>query len=244
MKANDQISNTKKHILVVDDDVRIRDLLQAFLHRSGFGVTTAQHAEHAACLLSALSFDIIILDVMMPGENGFQFAKRLRKTMHVPILFLTAKGEVADRVSGFETGGDDYLVKPFEPKELLLRISAILRRGVYVQGNTPHRLLFGQTFFDTETNQLQCGQKVIPLTATEIHLMRILSMPPFKTVERREISRLLGRSYSSAQRLDDRTIDMQIMRLRRKIEHNPKKPCYLQTVRGVGYMLLPEHYSQ
>jgi two-component system phosphate regulon response regulator OmpR len=227
------------HLLIVDDDERIRGLLQKFLARNGFWVSAARDAAHARKLLDGLEFDLIVLDVMMPGEDGISLTRSLREDIATPILLLTARGETADRIAGLEAGADDYLAKPFEPKELLLRINAILRRvppaevertGVQVLGLGPVR-------YDTERGEMWAGETLIRLTATEQQLMRIFSANLGEPLGRSQLVEDLGRDRGQAQ---ERAVDVQITRLRRKIEADPKQPRYLQTVRGAGYMLIAD----
>ncbi|MDT2048770.1 MAG: response regulator [Planktomarina sp.] len=224
------------HLLVVDDDERIRVLLQKFLIRDGYLVSVARDAGQARRILAGLDFDLIILDVMMPGEDGVSLTKHLRETRNTPILLLTAKGETADRIRGLEAGADDYLVKPFEPKELLLRLAAILRRAPAVEENAevPKVLHLGEVSYDVERGELWKGDERIRLTATESHLMRIFSNHKSAPLSRTTLVEQLGRGGGQAQ---ERAVDVQIARLRRKIETDPKQPRYLQTVRGAGYML-------
>ena len=226
------------HLLVVDDDERIRSLLQQFLVQSDYLVSTAEDAEQARTLLSAIEFDLIILDVMMPGQDGISFTAELRTLQNnTPILLLTARGETEDRIKGLEAGADDYLPKPFEPKELLLRINAILRRMPDLKEDQmmPKTLSLGHLKYDVARNELWEGENQIRLTTTESQLMKIFTSALGEPISRVELVTSLGRDVSSAQ---DRAIDVQITRLRRKIEINPGQPRYLQTVRGAGYMLL------
>jgi two-component system phosphate regulon response regulator OmpR len=227
------------HLLIVDDDERIRTLLQKFLMRHGFLVTAARDAAHARRVLSGLEFDMIILDVMMPGEDGISLTKSLRETMTTPILLLTAKGETDNRIEGLEAGADDYLAKPFEPKELLLRINAILRRmpETVPDDVTPKVLNLGPIRYDMERGEMWQGEELVRLTATEIQLMKIFSAKPGEALSRSKLVEDLGRDRGQAQ---ERAVDVQITRLRRKIEADPKQPRYLQTVRGAGYMLAPD----
>ncbi|MEH6520451.1 response regulator [Sulfitobacter sp.] len=227
------------HLLIVDDDERIRTLLQKFLMRHGFLVTAARDAAHARRILSGLEFDMIILDVMMPGEDGLSLTKSLRETMTTPILLLTAKGETDNRIEGLEAGADDYLAKPFEPKELLLRINAILRRmpETVPEDVTPKVLNLGPIRYDMERGEMWQGEELVRLTATEIQLMKIFSAKPGEALSRSKLVEDLGRDRGQAQ---ERAVDVQITRLRRKIEADPKQPRYLQTVRGAGYMLAPD----
>ncbi len=227
------------HLLIVDDDERIRDLLKKFLMRNGFLVTAARDAEHARRVLSGLDFDMIILDVMMPGEDGVSLTRALRETHETPILLLTAKGETEHRIAGLEAGADDYLPKPFEPKELLLRINAILRRMPETpsEDTVPKILHLGPIRYDIERGEMWRGEDIVRLTATENQLMKIFSACPGEAVSRNKLVEDLGRDKGQAQ---ERAVDVQITRLRRKIEENPKQPRYLQTVRGAGYMLSPD----
>ena len=233
------MSNDDAHLLIVDDDERIRGLLQKFLVRSGFLVTTARDAAHARRILSGLEFDMIVLDVMMPGEDGMSLCRDLRQTITTPIMLLTAKGGTDDRITGLEAGADDYLSKPFEPKELLLRINAILRRVPAAEPSVvlPKVLNMGPVRYDIERGEMWNGDQLVRLTATESQLMRIFSGCPGEAVTRSKLVEELSRSGGQTQ---ERAVDVQITRLRRKIEVDPKQPRYLQTVRGAGYMLAPE----
>lgn len=233
------MSDPDAHLLIVDDDERIRTLLQKFLIRHGFLVSAARDAAHADRILSGLDFDMIVLDVMMPGEDGVAFCRRLRETRSVPILLLTAKGETQNRIEGLEAGADDYLAKPFEPKELLLRINSILRRVPPSEPAdvTPKVLHLGGLHYDVEKGAMWSGDQPVRLTATEAQLMRIFAAAPGEALSREKLVEDLGRSGGQAQ---ERAVDVQITRLRRKIEADPKQPRYLQTVRGSGYMLAPD----
>lgn len=225
------------HLLVVDDDERIRGLLQKFLIRNGFLVTVARDSQQARKLLSGLEFDLIVLDVMMPGDDGITLTRELRKNISTPILLLTAKGETQSRIEGFEAGADDYLGKPFEPKELLLRINAILRRVPQQKADpAPKVLHMGAVRYDLDRGELWRGQTPVRLTATEAALMRLFSSQPGQAISRERLVNDLGRDDEA----QERAVDVQITRLRRKIEDDPKQPRYLQTVRGEGYMLQPD----
>ena len=234
---NEQLADA--HILIVDDDERIRSLLQKFLSRNGFWVTAARDAAHARKLLDGLEFDLIVMDVMMPGEDGLTLTRDLRKKLETPILLLTAKGETSERIMGLEAGADDYLSKPFEPKELVLRINAILRRVPVEQAvvEPPKTMQLGDVRYDVTRGELWSGDDLVRLTATESSLMRIFSASPHTPISRAKLVEDLGRDTGQAQ---ERAVDVQITRLRRKIEADPKSPRYLQTVRGAGYMLAPE----
>ena len=227
------------HLLIVDDDSRIRTLLAKFLSKNGYLTTTARDAAHARRLLEGLEFDMLIVDVMMPGENGFDLTRELRKTLQTPIMLLTARGEPADRITGLEAGADDYLPKPFEPQELLLRVNAILRRApIENQKPTPpQNLHLGAYRYDISRAALWHGETMIRLTSTENALMKIFASQPGETMSRSKLVEALGQGNSTAQ---ERAIDVQITRLRRKIEADPKSPRYLQTVRGAGYMIVPD----
>lgn len=233
------MSDMDAHLLIVDDDERIRDLLKKFLMKNGFLVTAARDAAHARRVLSGLDFDMIVLDVMMPGEDGVSLTRTLRETHTTPILLLTARGETEHRISGLEAGADDYLAKPFEPKELLLRINAILRRmpETHAQDTASKILNLGPIRYDVERGEMWQGEDPVRLTATESQLMKIFSTQPGEPISRAKLVEDLGRDKGQAQ---ERAVDVQITRLRRKIEQDPKQPRYLQTVRGAGYMLAPD----
>ncbi|WP_424928722.1 response regulator [Amaricoccus tamworthensis] len=227
------------HVLVVDDDARIRGLLQKFLARNGFWVSVARDAKHARSLLGGLDFDLIVLDVMMPGETGLELTASLRETLNTPILLLTAKSDAQDRIRGLELGADDYLPKPFEPRELLLRINAILRRvpKPAPKAEPPRTMHLGDVRYDLSRSELWRDGELVRLTATEAMLMRIFANRAHEAVSRIELVEELGGGVAEAQ---ERAVDVQIARLRRKIEADPKTPRYLQTVRGSGYMLSPD----
>jgi two-component system phosphate regulon response regulator OmpR len=227
------------HILIVDDDERIRGLLQKFLARNGFFVSAARDAAHARRLLAGLEFDMIVLDVMMPGEDGVSLTRDLRKTLTTPILLLTAKAETNERINGLEAGADDYLTKPFEPKELVLRINSILRRVPKEEPaiTPPKTLQMGDIRYDVTRGELWEGEDLVKLTATEAALMRIFSAMTHSPVTRTKLVEDLARNGVQSQ---ERAVDVQITRLRRKLETDPKSPRYLQTVRGAGYMLAPD----
>ncbi len=237
------MTETQAHLLVVDDDERIRGLLQKFLIRSGFLCSVARDAAQARRLLAGLEFDMLVLDVMMPGENGIALTHDLRQRSAMPILLLTAKGETANRIEGLEAGADDYLVKPFEPKELLLRINAILRRMPQPKPTeaAPKVLHMGAVRYDMERGELWRDADLIRLTATEAALMRLFAAQPGAPISREKLVGDLGRSADDAGAgAQERAVDVQITRLRRKLEQDPRQPRYLQTVRGEGYMLQPD----
>lgn len=236
--TDDGIPGHQAHVLLVDDDERIRGLLQKFLMRNGYLITAARDAEHARRLLGGLDFDLAILDVMMPGDNGYVLCAEIRSTRDMPILMLTARGETSDRITGLEAGADDYLAKPFEPKELLLRLKAILRRAPAGGGGAMPRMLhLGAARYDLDRGELYRGQDPVRLTATETTLMRVLAATPHEAVSRTDLVERLGRDGEAS---GERAVDVQITRLRRKLETDPKQPRYLQTVRGAGYMLAPD----
>ncbi|WP_374308390.1 response regulator [Methylocella sp.] len=224
------------HLLVVDDDRRIRALLSRFLSDQGYRVTIAGSAAEASACLRSLTFDLIVLDVMMPGENGFDFAARLRQESgegaQVPILMLTAKTEADDRVRGFETGVDDYLGKPYEPRELALRIASILRRAQPRPTNGPAtQVRFSDFCFDIDRGELRQRDEVVRLTDREREMLRLLAEHAGETVPREALA-------GSGAAGNERTVDVQVNRLRRKIERDPANPLHLQTARGAGYRLL------
>ena len=235
MIANEQPA----HILVVDDDQRIRTLLKQFLIKNGYLVTEARDAAHARAILGGLAFDLLIIDVMMPGEDGFSLTRGVRGAVESPILLLTARGETEDRIEGLEAGADDYLPKPFEPRELLLRVAAILRRAaiIPVQDDPPKTLALGDTRYDIGRGEMWRGENLVRLTSTEAALMRVFAKTPNEALSRARLVEELGGAAGGAQ---ERAVDVQITRLRRKIENDPKNPRYLQTVRGEGYMLTPD----
>jgi len=226
-----------RHLLVVDDDDRIRELLKEYLARAGFRVTTAADAARARKLMQTLDFDLAVVDVMMPGEDGLSLSRWVRGRGHTPILILTARGEAQDRIAGLTTGADDYLQKPFEPQELLLRIEAILRRAH--SGPTAPRsaVSLGRFSFDLERGELSEGETLVKLTEGEAWLLRRLAQAPHMAIDRYELIRSEEGEDRDA---SARAVDVQMTRLRRKIEDDPKTPRYLQTVRGVGYKLAPD----
>lgn len=223
-----------RHILVVDDDQRLSGLLRRFLSENGYHVTVAADTIEAQAALKNFAFDLMVLDVMMPGQDGISFTAEIRKSMDLPVLLLTARGETDDRVSGLAAGADDYLVKPFDPRELLLRIATILRRVTPV---TPEplplqRLLrFGPFVFDVERQELKQGGQTVHLTTAELSLLQILAKQPGQPVGRQALGEQSLISGS------DRAVDTQIARLRRKLEVDPRRPQYLLTMRGAGYVL-------
>ena len=229
------LSDDAPHLLVVDDDRRIRALIARYLTGQGYRVTPAGTAEEARAKLRALSFDLIILEVMMPGETGLEFAEKFREESDMPILMLTARTDIDDRVRGLEVGADDYLAKPFEPKELSLRIASILRRTVAradepVVASVPS-VRFGDFTFHLERGELRQGEEIIRLTDRERFMLRLLANAGGEPVSRETLASDNGAN-------NERTVDVQINRLRRKIEIDLTNPHYLQTARGAGYRLM------
>jgi two-component system phosphate regulon response regulator OmpR len=219
------------HLLVVDDDMRIRTLLTRFLGSNGFRVSAAASAEEARRQLSLIAFDLLVVDVMMPGENGLEFTESLRQISSVPILMLTARSEVPHRIRGLEIGADDYLAKPFEPRELLLRITNILKRGASPQTPPIEVVRFGPFTFHVERGELKKDAEVVRITDRERDILRIFAVRPGDTIRRHEFLKFSNGG-------GERAVDVQINRLRRKIEADPSNPVYLQTTRGIGYRLL------
>ncbi|WP_448953525.1 response regulator [Labrys neptuniae] len=222
------------HILLVDDDSRIRSMLSRYLGQHGYRVTTAEHAASARQRIEAFAFDLMIVDVMMPGENGFDLTSWIRTGSSVPILMLTARGDPDDRIKGLEIGADDYLAKPFEPRELLLRLNNILKRAVAPVPAEPVRdaVTFGDFTFHVSRGELQQAGETIRITERERDMLRLLVEIPRETVDR------LALAGPAADIANERTVDVQVNRLRRKIEKDPGNPVYLQTVRGTGYRLM------
>ncbi len=229
------VTDEAPHILIVDDDDRIRTLLYRFLSENGYRVTTADNAREARARLEGLVFDLIVLDVMMPGESGLELAKSIRLTSSVPILMLTARAEIDDRIAGLQTGADDYLTKPFDPRELLLRISSILRRAALPptgpSEQEPESVRFGPFLFHLQRGELRQDDEHVRITEREREMLRVLASGMGETLPRDALA-----EHGSAS--NERTIDVQINRLRRKIETDPGNPLYLQTVRGIGYKLV------
>lgn len=225
----------KQHILVIDDDTRLRSLLERYLREQGFAVTGAKDAQDARMFLNQYKFDLLVLDVMMPNESGIDFLKKLRVENNVPVIMLTAMGETADRIIGLETGADDYLAKPFEPLELILRIKNILKRSPVEKTDISAPLNLGLCLYDILKKELTTKQgNIVHITPVEQMLLNVLSQKPGQIFTREKLAEILGSGQSP------RSIDVQITRLRKKIEKDSKNPRYLQTIRGKGYMLLPE----
>jgi two-component system phosphate regulon response regulator OmpR len=225
------LADDAPHLLVVDDDRRIRDLLSRFLFAEGYRVTTAETAAEARAKLEGLRFDLLILDVMMPGETGFEFARKLRMSSSVPILMLTARGEAESRIQGLEIGADDYVGKPFEPRELSLRIANILKRARPAAPLPAETVCFGEFLFHIARGELKRGDELIHLTDREREMLRLLAATPGETVPRLALA---GNGSS----IGERAVDVQVNRLRRKIERDPANPLLVQTVRGIGYRLV------
>jgi two-component system phosphate regulon response regulator OmpR len=221
------------HLLVVDDDTRIRTLLKQYLGETGFRVTVAGNAAEARRKLVGLDFDLIVLDVMMPEESGVELTRALRADKNVPILMLTALSETDSRIAGLEAGADDYLSKPFDPRELILRIGNILRRGGPASTPKVEQIVFGPYTFQIARRELKRGGEVIKLTDREQEILAIFAARAGDTIPRHEL-------VAGEADVGERTIDVQINRLRRKIEKDPSNPVWLQTVRGIGYRLSVE----
>jgi len=228
------------HIMVVDDDDRLRELLRKYLSDNGFVVITASDAQDARVKLRSLAFDLIVLDLMMPGESGLEFAADFRTTSDVPILMLTAMGEAEDRINGLEHGADDYLTKPFEPRELLLRVNNILKRVPKRDEETDAapEIVMGMARFDVERGELTVDDRPVRLTTIEVQLLKALAERPGEPLSRDDLIERTGAGTDVGG--GGRAVDVQVTRLRRKIETDPKLPRYLQTVRGKGYVLMPD----
>ena len=222
------MENNKTHILIVDDDDRIRDLLKEYLKENNYIVSTSENAEDAKIKLNHFKFDLIVLDVMMPGQNGYELTKEIKKRIEIPIILLTAKGEVENRIKGLELGADDYIGKPFEPKELLLRIRNIINKNNKIDLNTKH--FVGNAQIDLNKMNINLGEKIKKINLSEKKVLIKMLENPGKTYSREEIGKISGINQ-------ERSIDVMITRLRQKIEINPKNPKYLQTIRGSGYVL-------
>jgi two-component system phosphate regulon response regulator OmpR len=224
------------HLLVVDDDERIRALLQRYLTTNGYRVSAAADAAEARALMKSIAFDLLIVDVMMPGETGLDFTRSIRAHDRTPILMLTAMGDAEHRIAGLEHGADDYLPKPFEPRELLLRCGALLRRASPPARSAHQEVKMGEALFDPDRGELRRKGKPIRLTSSEAALLKLFAANAGRSFSRTELCTRLGVTL-------ERSIDVQVTRLRRKIEEDPKLPLYIQTVRGVGYVLVPDRVS-
>ncbi|GJE11996.1 MULTISPECIES: response regulator [Methylobacterium] len=225
-----ELPDEAPHVLVVDDDRRLRELLARYLTDQGFRVTTAASAAEARARAQSVVFDAMVLDVMMPGENGFDYARSVRETSRVPILMLTARSNTNDRVMGLEIGADDYLPKPFEPRELTLRLNNIIKRGVRPRAAGAESVTFGPFAYRIDRGELRRDDELIRITEREREILTVLAMAGGANVEREQLA---GSGGAAA----ERTVDVQINRLRRKTEVDPANPVFLQTVRGVGYRL-------
>jgi two-component system phosphate regulon response regulator OmpR len=225
------LADDAPHLLVVDDDRRIRDLLSRYLLREGYRITTAKDAGDARAKLEGLSFDLLILDVMMPGESGFDLARAIRANSAVPILMLTARSEPESRIAGLELGADDYVAKPFEARELSLRIANILKRARPAAVPALESVRFGDFVFNIARGELRRGEDVLHLTDREREMLRLLAATPDETVPRQALA-------GNGGAIGERAVDVQINRLRRKIERDPANPLLVQTVRGIGYRLV------
>jgi len=245
--------NEKKHILVVDDDLKIRKLLQKYLRNNNYLVSTASNASEALNYTTLINFDLFILDVMMPGEDGLSLTKKLLNKFYTPIILLTARNETSDRIIGLETGADDYVSKPFEPRELILRIESIFKRiKTFDEKKSKKNVSIGILKFDSKRQELLNGDKLIPLTRAERLLINRLINSANEPVPRQQLAREIffdlnkkikinkinSDPYKDIER--ERVVDVNINRLRKKIEKNPKSPRYLKTVRSIGYMLVPD----
>ena len=229
-RAPQQLADDAPHLLLVDDDRRIRDLLSRFLSGEGYRVTTASSAGDARAKLLGLHFDLLILDVMMPGETGFDLARFIRTSSSVPIIMLTARHEAEARIEGLQIGADDYVAKPFEPRELILRIGNILKRSAPPPVEALEQIAFGPYIYHLERGELRQGEEIIHLTDREREMLRILSLSPGETVPRAALT--------GGGTVNERAVDVQVNRLRRKIETDPTNPLFVQTVRGIGYRLV------
>jgi two-component system, OmpR family, phosphate regulon response regulator OmpR len=223
-------SGQPAHILIVDDDDRIRELLKKYLTKGGARVSAAADAEAARKLLASFEFDVLILDVTMPKEDGFSLAASIRKTSQVPIVMLTARGDLEDKMKGYGAGVDDYMAKPFEPDELAAKINAILRRAFSRRAQAMEAAVFGPFLFNVQRGELSKDGSTVKLTEAETSLLKVLALKSGDPISREELARKTGAGL-------ERSIDVQVTRLRRKIEADPRTPVFLQTVRGVGYRL-------
>jgi two-component system phosphate regulon response regulator OmpR len=233
MMSDPERSLSEPHLLVVDDDARLGELLRRYLSDSGFRVTIARDASEARAQLASFAFDLVVLDVMMPGESGLDLTRALRREGRVPVLLLTAMAEPEDRINGLEQGADDYLSKPFEPRELVLRIRNVLQRRPTTDA-APREIRLGGCHFDVDRAELFRGGDPVHLTAAEAGLLAALAQRAGQAISREELA--LSAQFSG----NVRNVDVQMTRLRRKIERDPRFPRYLQTVRGTGYALKPD----
>ena len=233
----------KKHLLVVDDDERIRKLLKKFLTKNGYRVSTASNSASARELHQQIEFDMLILDIMMPGEDGLSLTNALSNSDHTPILLLSARVETSERILGFEMGADDYLAKPFEPRELLLRVEEILKRSERNRNTlSKNKISIGHLTYDIRRQELWAGLERINLTSVERKLLQTFAQRANLVLNREELIRAITRNNHliKLNKSKTRSVDVSIKRLRQKIEKDPKNPGYLKTVRGFGYMLEPD----
>lgn len=230
--AKHAIPEDAAHVLIVDDDDRIRSLLKRYLSEHEFRTSVASNAKEARALMASVDFDVLVLDVMMPGETGFELTKSVRAASNVPILLLTARGLAEDRIEGLEMGADDYLSKPFEPRELLLRLNSLLRRST-LAGGEKREVKFGGCTFSLGRGELRKGGAIIKLTSGESALLKALAQKPGEAISREALAKQTAQGM-------ERSVDVQVTRLRKKIEEDPRTPIYLQTVRGVGYALMTD----
>ena len=230
MAKKPYIPDDAPHLLVVDDDTRIRDLLHRYLTEQGFRITVAADAGEARRKLEGLNFDLLVLDVMMPGESGLSLTRSLAAEKKIPVILLTARSEAESRIAGLEAGADDYLPKPFDPRELVLRINNILKRNTIADAPKIEQIMFGPYTFSLSRRELKKASELIRLTDREQEIMLLFASRAGDTIPRHE---LIGNDTE----VGERTIDVQINRLRRKIEDDPANPVWLQTVRGIGYRL-------
>ena len=233
------MSDNKAHLLLIDDDKRILSLLSTYLSKNNFLVSSARNSIEARSLLNYFEFDLLIIDIMMPGENGLNLLESIRKQTNVPAIFLSAKGESKDKISGLEIGADDYLSKPFEPKELLLRLERLLLRNDRKSSNETDRYVeIGSKVFDLYRMELSYENRIVKLTNLEISLLKFFVLNPEKTISRAMVLKDLNLNQEDKD-INQRNVDVQITRLRKKIEQDPKNPRHLKTVRGRGYRFLP-----
>lgn len=233
------MSKNKAHLLLVDDDERILSLLSTYLSKNNFIISSARNSIEARCLLNYFRFDLLVMDIMMPGETGLDLLKDIRKKASTPAIFLSAKGESKDKISGLKIGADDYLAKPFEPQELLLRLQRLLiRRKADTSRPLESKVRIGRKIFDTNRLELHEDKNLIKLTNNEASLLNIFALNPKKIFSREKVIDIL-KSKDKTQEKNERIVDVQITRLRKKLEADPKNPRYLKTIRGKGYKFMP-----
>ena len=233
------MSENKSHLLLVDDDERILSLLSAYLSKNKFLISNARNSTEARCLLDYFEFDLLVIDIMMPGENGLELLESIRRKKDVPAIFLSAKGESKDKISGLEIGADDYLSKPFEPKELLLRLERLLVRNNTLGFDRSEKSIeIGDKIFDLHRLELYHENRLVKLTNLEMSLLNFFALNPAETISREMVIKNLNLRQGK-QDLNKRNVDVQITRLRKKIEPDPSNPRHLKTIRGKGYRFLP-----